>query len=31
MRVALLKKYGGVWLDASAYMTRKIPSDILGL
>ncbi|MGV3090468.1 capsular polysaccharide synthesis protein [Lactiplantibacillus argentoratensis] len=28
IRVALLKKYGGVWLDASAYMTRKIPSDI---
>lgn len=28
IRMALLSKYGGVWLDATQYLTREIPSSI---
>ena len=28
IRVLLLKNYGGVWLDATQYMTRELPEDI---
>lgn len=29
LRVYLLSEYGGVWLDASVYLIRPIPEDIL--
>ena len=29
LRVALLRKYGGVWIDATALLTDDIPDDIL--
>ncbi|MCW3779559.1 capsular polysaccharide synthesis protein [Levilactobacillus namurensis] len=28
LRVMLLKRYGGVWLDATQYMVRPLPDDI---
>lgn len=31
LRLALLKLYGGVWLDATIYMTDKIPNDLATL
>lgn len=29
IRVCLLQKYGGTWVDSTCYFTDKIPSDIL--
>lgn len=29
MRVALLEHYGGIWMDATIYLTEKIPEEIL--
>ena len=28
LRVSLLEKYGGLWLDATIYVSRNIPDDI---
>ena len=29
LRVYLLEKYGGTWIDATIYLSKKIPDDIL--
>ena len=29
LRVYLLEKYGGTWIDATIYLSKKIPKDIL--
>ena len=29
LRLALLYKYGGIWNDATCYVTRQIPEEIL--
>ena len=28
LRISLLEKYGGLWLDATIYVSRKLPEDI---
>ena len=29
LRVMLLNEYGGIWIDATVYLTKNIPNDIL--
>lgn len=29
VRIAILKKYGGIWIDSTTYLTNEIPSYIL--